>query len=112
MIIIDLKAIQFASQKRPPGYYESVIAHGTVNGESLEMTDESYRRLCAIYRTPRVDAKEEVYQARLNTCRECVDVKCCRCKQTEVERRAEDGLCPLGMWADNKDSLNRRYPYP
>ena len=37
-------------EKRPPGYYEDVMAHGIVEGDFLEITQEGYSKLLEKYR--------------------------------------------------------------
>lgn len=48
-----VSAIRAQSFKRPPGYMEDVLAHGTVEGDRVTLTDESYAMLVAKYRNAR-----------------------------------------------------------
>lgn len=48
--IFRLTAIALAAKRRPPGYYEDVLSHGAVEGDTVVLSDESYRRLCEKYR--------------------------------------------------------------
>lgn len=56
------------------------------------------------FKPMRKPSPQEVYLARQTACQECIDEVCRKCPRTEIERRAEDGLCPLGQWP----TANRR----
>ncbi|HEY8965145.1 MAG TPA: hypothetical protein VIM58_01805 [Candidatus Methylacidiphilales bacterium] len=44
------------SGKRPPGYLDDVLAHGTVDGDEIVFDDAAYAALAAKYRTPQPTA--------------------------------------------------------
>lgn len=50
MKTFTLTSVHAASQKRPPGYMEDVLSHGTVEGDKVTLTDEAYAMLVAKYR--------------------------------------------------------------
>jgi len=95
---IPLRDIEARVPHRSAGYREEVLSHGQVVGDTLEMADEIYAELVAKYRGARPPAIDTIYAARLAVCRGCIDEVCCRCPNTEIERRAADGGCPLGLW--------------
>jgi len=53
MKTFTLQAIRHASTKRPPGYLEDVLSHGTVEGDKVTLSDEAYAALCSKYRGPK-----------------------------------------------------------
>lgn len=49
---INLADLHRIAHKRPPGYVEDVLSHGTVEGDKVTLTDEAYALLVAKYREP------------------------------------------------------------
>lgn len=45
-----LKVLEQWASRRPPGYIEDVLSHGTVEGDKVTLTDEAYAMLAAKYR--------------------------------------------------------------
>lgn len=45
-----LEVLRQWSVRRPPGYLEDVLSHGTVEGDTVTLTDEAYELLVAKYR--------------------------------------------------------------
>jgi hypothetical protein len=50
--VFSLSAIRKVSARRPPGYVEDVLSHGTVEGDKVILSDEAYAELVAKYRGP------------------------------------------------------------
>lgn len=52
MKTLTLQAIHRTASNRPVGYVEDVLSHGTLDGDKVILSDESYRLLVAKYRGP------------------------------------------------------------
>lgn len=50
MRTFTLQTIRNTAAKRPPGYIEDVISHGTVEGDTVTLSDEAYQLLVVKYR--------------------------------------------------------------
>jgi hypothetical protein len=53
MKTFTIQAIHAAATKRPPGYVEDVLSHGTVEGDKVTLSDEAYAALSSKYRNPK-----------------------------------------------------------
>jgi hypothetical protein len=51
MKTFTIQAIHATAKKRPPGYVEDVLAHGTVEGNKVTLSEEAYAALASKYRT-------------------------------------------------------------
>lgn len=101
---VSLLELKLVARNRPESYLDTVLACGRVEGDYLVLEFTQYERLREIYSPTRKASTQEVYLARQTACQECIDEVCRKCPRTEIERRAEDGLCPLGQWP----TANRR----
>lgn len=50
MKTFDLRVLEQFAARRPPGYIEDVLSHGTVAGGAVTLTEEAYDKLAAKYR--------------------------------------------------------------
>ncbi len=65
MKTFTLQAISQAASVRPPGYVEDVLSHGTVEGDKVILSDESYRMLVEKYRGPNAAGGKRVHSPAL-----------------------------------------------
>ena len=84
---------------RAPGYYDEVVAAGKMVGDELVLSNDAYFHLAMKYRK-RAPSSPEVTAKRREICGKCPDTVCNGKPCTELERMAEDGLCPLNMWQE------------
>jgi hypothetical protein len=56
MKTFTIQAIRATATKRPPGYVEDVLSHGTVEGDKVTLSEEAYAALFAKYRGPQPKA--------------------------------------------------------
>lgn len=52
MKTFSLAAVHRTAEKRPPGYLEDILSHGTVEGDKVTLSDEAYAELFVKYRGP------------------------------------------------------------
>jgi hypothetical protein len=50
MHTFSISAVRAFAAKRPPGYVDDVLSHGTVEGDKVTLSDEAYAELVAKYR--------------------------------------------------------------
>ena len=103
-----LSIIEATAKHRPAGYYDDVVAHGTVEGTSLVLDDATFRQLCAKYRgSPMQQSSEAATLATeryavCKTCDETLDnghgcklhAGCC----FGAWRTDAANKCPKGKW--------------
>ena len=75
-------ALQYKAKHRPPGYLQDVLAHGTLSGDRLTLSDEVYATLCAKYRVARqvsrpqpLNPATELAKRRFEVCKTCDQAK-------------------------------------
>lgn len=51
--VFTLESIRNTAARRPAGYVEDILSHGTVTGDSVSLSDDAYNALVAKYRTPK-----------------------------------------------------------
>jgi len=119
---VRIRYIQEAAQQRAPGYLDSVMGAGTIDGEWLVLDDATYRDLVARYSPSIIGRAMSALQAvgrwlaaglplagrDLHFERSCVcslcwswDARratCLACGCTRLKLHLETESCPLGKW--------------
>lgn len=63
LIVLTLQSIEAEANRRPPGYLEDVLAHGRVNGATVELEEAAYAALLVKYQPQRFRGAGDVVKA-------------------------------------------------